>query len=704
MLRSFAYCWLAALAPPGSDGVLFLPTLSGSTAPRWNSDMRGCFAGLAMSHDAAHMARAVLEGCAYALRDIVDRFAALGSPATRSASSAAARAPRCGCRSRPTSRVARCARCWAMRRRARAPRCSPASPPAPSPTSTRPPSAPSSSPPSRSPATASTADVYAETPTRPTGGCSTASRERWHELALPSAPDVARDLAALRAPPRAVRRGRAAPARARRRAARRRRARPASPTSSPSCAARRRRRAARRPRPMAGARGEVKATRRGRARAAGAAVRQVRVGDETADVHADARDARRGGRATRRRRRRGERRLGHGGRHRQGGQRAARRRPARRRPDRGERQRLRRRPVGAARRRRQAHDADALAGAAGDRQRRDRARARGAQPRRARRPAGRPTRRPPTGGWRGWSGRTTATRRSRSRSRARTWTPCSTAPTGIHRGEPDGAREPGRRADAQRHLDGRRRAHRAVLGDGAHRQPPARDGRARRRARPLHGAKVGVADGARGDCCGRACATVARGGGLRAALPDAEPRWSRACARRSPSSTRRAGGRGVLARLLAQARALARRARRRSRAAAAALAGVRRRAGRLLASPERLVGALRAARAPVRLTQLGVRDSTARWAVANGHLMRDRFTVADLAFFMGIWDDRGRRRAAGRPLHDWEPACDRVRLHAHARRRDGRRMRSRCCLAARFRAALCRLQGHRASPESAAAK
>ena len=68
---------LAALAPPGSDGALFLPTLSGSTAPRWNSRMRGCFAGLAMSHDAAHMARAVLEGCAYALRDIVDRFAAL---------------------------------------------------------------------------------------------------------------------------------------------------------------------------------------------------------------------------------------------------------------------------------------------------------------------------------------------------------------------------------------------------------------------------------------------------------------------------------------------------------------------------------------------------------------------------------------------------------------------------------------------------
>jgi glycerol-1-phosphate dehydrogenase [NAD(P)+] len=60
----------------------------------------------------------------------------------------------------------------------------------------------------------------------------------------------------------------------------------------------------------------------------------------------------------------------------------------------------------------------------------------------------------------------------------------------------------------------------------------------------------------------------------------------------------------------------------------------------LLAPPERLIAALRAARAPLRLTELGVSAATARWAVGNGHLMRDRFTVADLAFFMGIWDGR----------------------------------------------------------------
>jgi xylulokinase len=68
----------AELAPPGCDGVLFLPSLSGATAPRWNDRMRGAFAGLAMNNGFAHLARAVLEGCAFALRDVVERLAALG--------------------------------------------------------------------------------------------------------------------------------------------------------------------------------------------------------------------------------------------------------------------------------------------------------------------------------------------------------------------------------------------------------------------------------------------------------------------------------------------------------------------------------------------------------------------------------------------------------------------------------------------------
>jgi len=72
----------AALAPPGSGGVTFLPALSGATAPRWNDRMRGAFHGLSMNHDSTHLSRAVIEGCVFALRDITDRLAAMGLAGT----------------------------------------------------------------------------------------------------------------------------------------------------------------------------------------------------------------------------------------------------------------------------------------------------------------------------------------------------------------------------------------------------------------------------------------------------------------------------------------------------------------------------------------------------------------------------------------------------------------------------------------------
>jgi xylulokinase len=67
-----------AQTTPGADGVTFLPTLSGATAPRWNDRARGVFAGLALNHGRAHLYRSVLEGCTFALRDIVDRLGAMG--------------------------------------------------------------------------------------------------------------------------------------------------------------------------------------------------------------------------------------------------------------------------------------------------------------------------------------------------------------------------------------------------------------------------------------------------------------------------------------------------------------------------------------------------------------------------------------------------------------------------------------------------
>ena len=68
----------AANIPPGSAGATFLPALAGSTTPRWDEHARGAFSGLSLGHGRAHLARAVLEGCTFGLRDIVDRLAALG--------------------------------------------------------------------------------------------------------------------------------------------------------------------------------------------------------------------------------------------------------------------------------------------------------------------------------------------------------------------------------------------------------------------------------------------------------------------------------------------------------------------------------------------------------------------------------------------------------------------------------------------------
>src|SRR5215212_11078299 len=57
--------------------------------------------------------------------------------------------------------------------------------------------------------------------------------------------------------------------------------------------------------------------------------------------------------------------------------------------------------------------------------------------------------------------------------------------------------------------------------------------------------------------------------------------------------------------------------------------------------PERLGGALREVGAPARFGELDppVAPGVARWALRNCHLMRNRFTLADMLFFAGWWED-----------------------------------------------------------------
>jgi xylulokinase len=56
----------------GSEGLLFLPYLTGERTPHPDPLARGAFVGLTVRHNQAHLTRAVLEGVAFGLRDSME--------------------------------------------------------------------------------------------------------------------------------------------------------------------------------------------------------------------------------------------------------------------------------------------------------------------------------------------------------------------------------------------------------------------------------------------------------------------------------------------------------------------------------------------------------------------------------------------------------------------------------------------------------
>ena len=68
----------AASVPPGSDGLTFLPYLTGERTPHADSNARGVFAGMHTGHERGHLARAVMEGVVFALRDSLELMRGLG--------------------------------------------------------------------------------------------------------------------------------------------------------------------------------------------------------------------------------------------------------------------------------------------------------------------------------------------------------------------------------------------------------------------------------------------------------------------------------------------------------------------------------------------------------------------------------------------------------------------------------------------------
>lgn len=70
----------AARIPVGSEGLLFLPYLTGERTPHKDPYAKGAFLGLSLRHTRAHMARAVLEGVAFGMRDSLEIIRTMGVP------------------------------------------------------------------------------------------------------------------------------------------------------------------------------------------------------------------------------------------------------------------------------------------------------------------------------------------------------------------------------------------------------------------------------------------------------------------------------------------------------------------------------------------------------------------------------------------------------------------------------------------------
>lgn len=63
---------MAAEIPPGADGLIFHPYLQGERGPHWDPLLRASFIGLTMQHDRGHFVRALYEGIAFSVRDLLE--------------------------------------------------------------------------------------------------------------------------------------------------------------------------------------------------------------------------------------------------------------------------------------------------------------------------------------------------------------------------------------------------------------------------------------------------------------------------------------------------------------------------------------------------------------------------------------------------------------------------------------------------------
>jgi xylulokinase len=70
----------AAAVRPGSEGLFFLPYLSGERTPHADPLARGCLVGITLAHTRGHIVRAIMEGVTYSMRDSLEIIEGLGVP------------------------------------------------------------------------------------------------------------------------------------------------------------------------------------------------------------------------------------------------------------------------------------------------------------------------------------------------------------------------------------------------------------------------------------------------------------------------------------------------------------------------------------------------------------------------------------------------------------------------------------------------
>jgi xylulokinase len=70
----------AEAVEPGSEGLVFLPYLTGERTPHLDPHARGAFVGLTVRHGRGHLTRAVMEGVAFSMRDGLEIMRGLGTP------------------------------------------------------------------------------------------------------------------------------------------------------------------------------------------------------------------------------------------------------------------------------------------------------------------------------------------------------------------------------------------------------------------------------------------------------------------------------------------------------------------------------------------------------------------------------------------------------------------------------------------------